>query len=406
MASPDFSEYVDLTIYDQDPNTLFDVAIEYARTVLPEWIPQAGHLEVVLLEAVATEAANVIQAINRVPGSVTETLLKLFDVTRNDGIAATGTIQVIAVNSNGYTILQGSPFSYFPPDESDALVYVTDEDLVIPNGQISGTVAVTALETGTDYNEPGAGFPLQLLETAPYVQSASFVGAPSGGADPESDDTFFQRAVNTLQSYSAALTTSGQIESFVLVNYNNQVYRAHVFDKSRAADRDTTAAGFIEQAHVGYSLVVIAGQNSNPTDTSDTIIPVDLRQEIQDDLTSRVNPGLVPEVVNAEIVDVGVQVTLRKLAGFTGEQVSAAVSAALIDYLSPNQWDWDQKVRVNELISLIDGVTGVDYVESLDGITTTSANASGGGLGQDLSLHLIGSLTTPDASQFIITITS
>lgn len=406
MASPDFSEYVDLTIFDEDPNTLFDVAIEYARTVLPEWVPEAGNIEVVLIEAIATEAANVIQAINRVPGAVTETLLKLFGVERSDGTAATATLQVIAINSNGYTILQGSPFAYFPPDGSEPLVYTTDQDLVIPNGSISGTVAITAQEVGTNYNEPGGGSPLQLLENAPYVQSASLIGSPTGGTEAESDDVFFQRAINTLRSYSAALTTASQIEAFVLVNYSDNIYRAHVFDKSRAADRDTTAAGYVDQAHTGYSLVAIAGQNSDPNDTSDTTISADLRQEIQDDLTARVNPGLITEVVNAEIVDVGVQVTLKKLAGFTGEQVQTAVRAALVDYLSSNNWNWDRKVRVNELISLIDGVTGVDYVETIDGITTTSANASGGGAGQDLNLHILGSLTTPDVSQFLITVSS
>jgi len=406
MASPDWTEYVDLTLYDENPNTLFDIAIEYARTVLPEWIPEAGNIEVVLIEAIAAEAANVIQAINRVPGAVTETLLKLFDVTRSDGTAATGTIQILTTNSNGYTILQGTPFAFFPPDETEPLVYTTDEDLVIPNGSIAGTVGVTAQTVGTTHNEPSAGSALQLLENAPYVQSASFVGTPSGGTDAEADDDFFQRAINTLQSYSAALTTSEQIESFVLVNYSDSIYRAKVFDKSRAADRDTTANGYINEAHIGYSLIAVAGQNSDPADTSDTVISAALRQEIQDDLTARVNPGLIPEVVNAEIVDVGVQVTLHKLAGYTGEQVETAVETALVNYLSSNNWVWDQKVRVNELIALIDNVDGVDYVDSLDGITTTSSNASGGGSGQDLDLHILGSLTTPDVTQFLITIAS
>lgn len=405
MSSPDWTPYVDLTIFDEDATTLFDMAIEYARTVLPEWVPEPGSIEVVLLEAVATEAANVIQAINRVPGAVTETLLKLFGVERSDGTLASGSIQVIAVNSNGYILAAGTPFAYFPPDGTTPLVYLTDEDLIIPNGQISGTVQVSAQAVGVDYNEPGAGAAVQLLETVPFVQSASFLTAPSGGADPESDDTFFLRAVNTLRSYSAALTTASQIEAYVLANYP-EVYRCKVFNRSRAADRDTSVSGFIPESHVGYSLVTIAAQNSNTSDPTDTIISASLRQEIQDDLTARVNPGLVVEVVNAEIVDVGVAVTLKKLDGFTGDQVEAAVRTALIDYLSPNNWNWDQKVRVNELISLIDRVQGVQYVQSIDGITSLSANASGGSIGTDLDLHIIGTLTTPDVTQFLITIVS
>lgn len=405
MASPDWTEYVDLSIFNQDATELFDEAIEYARSALPEWLPEPGNIEVILLEAIATEASNVISAINRVPGATTETLLKLFGVERSDGTLATGTIQIITTNTNGYTIPSGSSFAYFPSDGTTPLIYLTDADLIIPNGSAAGTVAVTAQAVGPDFNEPSAGAALQLLETVPYVSSATFVSSPTGGAAAESDSEFFQRAVNTLRSYSAALTTADQIASYVLVNYSNVVYRCHVFDRSRSADRDTSAPGFVDQAHLGYSLVVVAGLNSDPTATADTQLSASIRQTIQDDITARVNPGLVVEVVNAEIVDVAPAVTVKKLPGYTATQVSDAISSTLVSYLSPNQWDWDNSVRVNELISLIDTVAGVDYVVSIDEINTISSNASGGATGQDLDLHLIGSLTTPDEASFVITVT-
>ena len=75
MTSPDWSQYVDLTVYDQTATEIFDESIDYAIDVLPEWEPQAGQIEVVLLEAMATQAASVAAAANRVPGAVMETLL-------------------------------------------------------------------------------------------------------------------------------------------------------------------------------------------------------------------------------------------------------------------------------------------------------------------------------------------
>ena len=36
MVSPDFSEYVDLTIYDTDAETLLNQIVTYARGVMPE----------------------------------------------------------------------------------------------------------------------------------------------------------------------------------------------------------------------------------------------------------------------------------------------------------------------------------------------------------------------------------
>jgi hypothetical protein len=402
MASPDWTEYVDLSVYDVDAEDIFDDAIEYARNRLPDWVPEAGNVEVILLEAIATEAANVVQAVNRVPGATTETLLKLFGVERSDGDLATATIQVVAINTNGYTIPGGSSFAYFPPDGRTPLVYTTDDDLIIPNGSATGSVSVTAQAVGTSYNEPSQGAALQLLDTVPYIRSSAFLTAPSGGASAEDDDTFFQRAINTLRSYSAALTTPDQIQAHVLVNYPD-VYRCKVYDKNRAADRDTTDPSYVPNAHVGYSLVVVAGQNSNPTDTSDTQLSVALREEIQEDLNARVNPGLVVEVVNAEIVDVVVDVSVKRLDGYSSIQVQAAISATVADYLSANNWEWETAVREYELAALVDGVEGVDYVIGVNDISTDSGSATYDGA--NLNLDVVGTLTTPIQNNFVITVT-
>ena len=39
MPSPDFSEYIDLTINDLQPEDVYNGAVEYARTALPEFDP-------------------------------------------------------------------------------------------------------------------------------------------------------------------------------------------------------------------------------------------------------------------------------------------------------------------------------------------------------------------------------
>ena len=37
MASPDFSQYIDLTINDKQPDGIYNEAVEYARLALPEF---------------------------------------------------------------------------------------------------------------------------------------------------------------------------------------------------------------------------------------------------------------------------------------------------------------------------------------------------------------------------------
>lgn len=405
MTTPDWSSYVDLTIYDEDADAIFDAAIEEARSSLPDWIPYPGNIEVVLLEAIATEASNVIAAANRVPGATTETLLKLFGVERDDGQRATATLAITLTSTSGYTIPTGTSFAFFPPDQTAALVYESTADLIIPNGSNSGNVAVRASVAGSAHNDPNAGDALQILETVPYVESVTFSVAPSGGSDAESDLEFFQRAINTLQSYSAAMSTSSQVRSYVLTNHNPPAFRCQVYNSAVASDRDTTAAGYIEENYPGRLLVVVASSNSDPSDLTDVPLDITELETIEADVASRVNSSLLVDVVGAELVDVAVSVTVKKESGYLDQTVEDNIENALDNYLSLNVWDWDQAVRVNELIGMITHVAGVSYVVSLDNITTTSPNASNSGAGTDLDLHLLGSLTYPDASNYTITVT-
>lgn len=404
MSSPDWSPYVDLTLFDKTATDVFNEAIDDARTTLPEWVPYAGSIEVVLLEAIATEVANMVAAANRVPGATTETLLKLFGVERSDGTKATTTITVVMTTTQGYSIPSGTSFAYFPSDGTEATVYVTTADLVVPNGSANGTIAAEAQSVGTGGNEPPAGAALQVLATLPYVKSAVLATAPAGGLEAESDATFFTRAVSTLKSYSAAASTASQIESIVLTTHNPPAWRAKAYDLERSADRDTSIAGWVAGSHPGYVLVVVGKQNAVPTDTSDIALSASEVQAIEDDLNSKTNASLVVNVVSAEIVDVAVAITVVKQTGYQTTTVSDSIITALDSALSPNAWDWNGTVRINDIIALVDNVDGVDYVTTVGNITSTSANASNSGAGTDLSLHLLGSLTSPDTANYAITV--
>lgn len=402
MSSPDWSEYVDLTPFDTDAKAIFDKALLYAQTLMPEWIPQAGNIEVAVLEAMAVEAANVAAAANRVPGAVTETILKLFGVERSDGDKATASITV-TLNDSGHTLPAGTAFAYFPPDGRRAVAYELDSDLVIAG--FSGSGAVTATEVGADHNEPSAGDALQVLATLPYVSSVVFQTTPSGGAWAELDEEFFDRAATTLQSYTSAMSTISQIEAYVLTNHTN-AFRAKAYDLSVSADRDTSAAGWVADAHPGNVMIAVGSENSNITDVSDIVLSVAQLQAIEDAVQDRVNASLTVEVVNAELVDVHIEVTVKKTTAAASATVQTAVSAALNEFLAPNNWDWESSVRTNDVISVVSQVSGVDYVVSVDDIDSSSANASKvGGAGSDLSLHYLGSLTYPDSANYVITVT-
>jgi hypothetical protein len=53
MTSPDVTPYVDLTIFDASSQQIFLDAIDYAKVALPEYAPQEGSIETVLLQALS-----------------------------------------------------------------------------------------------------------------------------------------------------------------------------------------------------------------------------------------------------------------------------------------------------------------------------------------------------------------
>lgn len=136
MTSPDVTPYVDLTIFDASSQQIFLDAIDYARVALPEYAPQEGSIETVLLQAMALETQEAIYSINRLPGAVVEVLLRLLDVDRNSGTSATVVVKFIGSTTANFTVPLGARLYYQESSSSDVLLLETTE-------QITGTQAKT-----------------------------------------------------------------------------------------------------------------------------------------------------------------------------------------------------------------------------------------------------------------------
>ncbi len=238
------------------------------------------------------------------------------------------------------------------------------------NGFINGAndnvdVVVTADTVGSTYNQSVVGQTLSLLSDSANFKSAEFTVSPSGGVATETDEEYFDRAINLLASYTTASTTASQLKYFISANKDSYAHRVAVFNRRRYRDRDTTAGtyGF----HNGHVLVAVGGKVSTASSSS-TQLPVSAANlaDLHTSLAERVPASLAVDVMSAELADVDVTATIVKKSGSTGATVKAAVEAALKSYFDTNSWDWEQhSVRRNEVISLIDSVEGVDYVSSL-----------------------------------------
>lgn len=251
------------------------------------------------------------------------------------------------------------------------------------NGFINGAddnidVAVTAETVGSAFNISADGNQLNLLNASTNFKEASFTVTPSGGANVETDDEYFDRGVATLSGYTEASTTASQIKNFIGTN-KAYASRVAVFNRRRYRDRDTTASSF--GVHNGHVLVAVGGAVGTAAEAATQVkVSAANLADLHTSLTSRVPASLSVDVMSAELVDVDITASVVKKSGTTGATVKTAIETALKGYLDANTWNWEENlVRRNEIISLIDSVTGVDYISSLTmgGDTLVGTNGIG-----------------------------
>jgi hypothetical protein len=365
--SPDVRQYVDLTIFDENPVTILNDMLTTGRGLLPEWQPQVGQIEVVLAEAFAVRSAEVVNAINRIPAATTEVLLQLFGLTRSDGVKATATLSLTFTETA--TLPAGTEFLYVNAVTGVSYIFTLDEDasltVTAPAETATGTFAITAQTVGTAYNFSADGNSLALLaRTATFLESASFSVSPSGGKNAETDTEYFSRGVTLLASYTSAATTANQIKYYTSGN-KTYANRVGVFNRRRYRDRDTTANSY--GFHDGSVLVAVGQTVSNAASaTQELTVSASNLNDLYESLDERTPSGLTIDVMSAELAEIDVTATVQKKTGFTASTVQTAITNALKAYIEPNTWDFDHStVRRNEIIALIDGVEGVDYVSSL-----------------------------------------
>lgn len=450
MPSPDVSNYVDLTVYDLQPAEIHDLALEYAQTALPEWTPVIGSVEDALLQAASNMTGQLLGAINRLPAGAIEGLLALFGVTRNSGTAANGTAIITFINDFGYTIAAGTRFGYLDASGVNPLFYIfeTTETVSVDVGQTQVSVGIVGISLARYPSLPD-GTSLQLISAVSSIDSAVLSGDLNPGGDAETDADYLNRGATVFGYLSETLVLPSQFERYVLSTYP-EAYRAKGFSRLKI-ERTTSAlvrSSNVVTATIGSGHGIIAGDvvrvsgatpstfdgyftvsgltgstsvywsqtgdnasatvqgklvcNKLQTTAQNGYLSVYVSGAgggsltaascgaIEADLTDRAIAGLGIVVNNATVVPVDVSMTVTMSSGNLPSVVISNIQTALDSYLHPDYWAWGETIYYNELISLIDRVSGVDRVVSLsildpDGRYTTPS-------GNDLSFDYFGCL--------------
>lgn len=256
MPSPDFSTYINFTGFDEQPASVYQEAVTYAQTALPEFNPRPGTIEDAILQAGAYVGALSIGAINRLPDGLIEGILKIMGISRIEATAGTVDVEIEFFDA-GQTVDAGSVFvyDYFDGSQVIQLPFVLNDAVTAGVGETVVSATLTSLINGVI---PAISIGTQFLPASPsaIIFSCTTTSVISQGNSGETETQFLNRAATYLQSLSSTLNTATQIENYILFNYSN-VKRCKVADLAKpTAFTSTSASGY----HSGTSASAYVNQ--------------------------------------------------------------------------------------------------------------------------------------------------
>jgi len=252
MPSPDFSQYVDLTTFDVQPPQLYEQAVIYARTALPEFNPRPGTLEDAIVQAGALVGASTIGAVNRLPDELMEGILRVMGIERTEATESSVEVQ-FNLYVAGETVPEDTvyAFDYFNGVETIQYPFVLKSPVTAGVGETTVTATLDSLILG---QIPSFSVGTQLVPNSPssVVFSCETIGEVTQGQSAETEAEFLNRAVTYLQSLSATLNTATQVENYILGNYA-EVVRVKAYDLVKATEHRTSSSN---SSHTGFSASV------------------------------------------------------------------------------------------------------------------------------------------------------
>lgn len=377
MTSPDLRGYHDLLLFDRLPADLVERALEDAAVKMPDWVPRAGNTEVVLIEALALIVAEHVYALNRMPGAITEILIRLFGIERAQGVAPTATVTFALADTMGHTIPINTRVRLGLDETVDPVEFTTDVEAVAAAGSGSVNVPVTATRATGDANGTPAGTSLEMVSAIAYVDAVTLATSVTAGSDPEDEVSWRDRATETFSRLVSTLVLPQHFTSAALDS--PAVHRATTLDNYDPGQLGAPGD------HPGHVTVAVAGSGGALLAAAD-------KTTLEGDLEAKALANLDVHIIDPTITTVAVDVTVVRRAGYTDQQVVDAVTAALDAYLDPDTWDWAGTVWRNELIVIIDQAQGVDRV-----VTLTAPAA-------DVALAGVAALADTDAASITVTV--
>lgn len=379
----DFRQYVNLRPLDIEPAQLYLESIEVARSVFPDFELRPGTIEDAMFQAFSYMSALNIGAINRIPDALMLGVGKMIGTPYADGSRATMDVLFTANSNSGAVVPAGTLVSNSITIDDTPVQYVfeTNEELTIASNTVgdplpTGTVSATCQTVGV-IPQIDTSTSLNILSFSASLYTAAANGNFVQGTDAEALDSFLDRTVANLASFSSALTTASQAQNYVLVENPNLVTRCKVYDLT---DPDGTylvgggtSSGKVTVFAYGPGRLLTSGEKT----------------AIETDLIDRAVAGLEIGVLDPTLLDFNITATILYDPSYDATALLEIIQNQLLQQFSPRYCQFtEERLRYNDVLQNLYAQPAIVHVTSLtvgntETATITGATVAGAGVTYD-----------------------
>jgi len=340
-----------------DPTAIEDEIYEELQEQFPDWEPADGNLETWIIKALAFRMSELFEVTTDVADEIFVAYGALRNIDRFQPEEAVGTATFTVVNDAGYTIEAGLEIAV-PRSGNDLIPFAVVDDVVIPQGETSGDVAIQAVEPGVDGN--GLTGTCELIDPVNFVQDINITTPTEGGVEEEPLAEYLERLRERLLTASETPILPRDFE-IIARTFHPFVERAVARD-GYDADEET------EDNARTISIAVIDEEGEPLTSGQKETVGATL------EALREVNWSIF--IIDADYTEIDVTYDFETFQGYTKTDVAENVDEALTEFFSPRNWGNfgldlpaggtpSRFVRYFDVVALVDSVPGVDYINTL-----------------------------------------
>lgn len=294
-----------------------------------------------LIEGLAFAAAELLYYANKLIDAIAINFLSIAGVQQRLGIAAktTLTFTLSQVNAGNFTIPQG-----YKAKTSNGITFTTDVVLIIPPGNITGSVSATCTVLGIIGNI-AAGSINQLTDPLAFLSSVNNLQAATGGMAEETIDEVKARGFAALRRKGLVSQDDYEQESKAFLGAGSTAYAI--------GNRDGDKISFLRGSIHVFAL-----------NADGSLLSIAQLETLQTQLKKRSNFSIFVYVSNVDILLVDVKVICKYIPGTNLLIVSQEINDRVRAYLTPGKQPLGASIVLKELEFLV-RLCNVSYVQSV-----------------------------------------